>query len=75
MPLAELPADKAAELVHVKVVAPTMLTRAVVAGSDLGDFFPATLELALYGLGLALILAGLLACRSAAKARSSTWLA
>src|SRR5258708_11942956 len=29
--------------------------------SDLGDFFPATLELALYGLGLALILAGLLA--------------
>ncbi|MEU6513352.1 SDR family NAD(P)-dependent oxidoreductase [Streptomyces sp. NPDC046978] len=32
MPLAELPADKARELVHVKVVAPTMLTRAVVAG-------------------------------------------
>jgi uncharacterized protein len=32
MPLAELPADKATELVHVKVVAPTMLTRAVVAG-------------------------------------------
>ena len=29
--------------------------------SDLGDFFPATLELALYGLGLALVLAGLLA--------------
>jgi peptide/nickel transport system permease protein len=29
--------------------------------SDLGDFFPATLELAMYGLGLALILAGLLA--------------
>ncbi|MFG1934752.1 ABC transporter permease [Mycobacterium sp. NPDC048908] len=29
--------------------------------SDLSDFFPATLELALYGLGLALILAGLLA--------------
>src|SRR3954454_681130 len=29
--------------------------------SDLGDFFPATLELAFYGLGLALILAGLLA--------------
>ncbi|MEU7881723.1 SDR family NAD(P)-dependent oxidoreductase [Microbispora bryophytorum] len=32
MPLAELPADKARELVHVKVVAPTMLTRAAVAG-------------------------------------------
>lgn len=32
MPLAELPADKAGELVHVKVVAPTMLTRAAVAG-------------------------------------------
>ncbi len=32
MPLAQLPADKAAELVHVKVAAPTMLTRAVVAG-------------------------------------------
>ncbi|MFJ6852133.1 SDR family NAD(P)-dependent oxidoreductase [Streptomyces sp. NPDC091271] len=32
MPLAELPADKARELVHVKVLAPTMLTRAVVAG-------------------------------------------
>jgi peptide/nickel transport system permease protein len=29
--------------------------------SDLGDFFPATLELALYGIGLALILAALLA--------------
>jgi peptide/nickel transport system permease protein len=29
--------------------------------SDLGDFVPATLELALYGMGLALILAGLLA--------------
>jgi len=28
--------------------------------SDLGDFFPATLELAMYGLGLALILAGVL---------------
>ena len=27
MPLAELPADKARELVHVKVLAPTMLTR------------------------------------------------
>ncbi|MER6798968.1 SDR family NAD(P)-dependent oxidoreductase, partial [Amycolatopsis mediterranei] len=32
MPLAQLPADKAAELVHVKVAAPTMLTRAAVAG-------------------------------------------
>jgi short-subunit dehydrogenase len=32
MPLADLPADKARELVHVKVVAPTMLTRAAVAG-------------------------------------------
>ncbi len=32
MPLAELPAGKARELVNVKVLAPTMLTRAVVAG-------------------------------------------
>jgi uncharacterized protein len=32
MPLAELPADKARELVHVKVVAPTMLTRAALSG-------------------------------------------
>jgi uncharacterized protein len=32
MPLAELPADRARELVNVKVLAPTMLTRAVVAG-------------------------------------------
>ncbi|MEU7948306.1 SDR family NAD(P)-dependent oxidoreductase [Micromonospora taraxaci] len=32
MPLADLPAAKAAELVNVKVLAPTMLTRAVVAG-------------------------------------------
>lgn len=32
MPLADLPADKARELVHVKVVAPTMLTRAAVSG-------------------------------------------
>lgn len=32
MPLAELPADKARELVDVKVMAPTMLTRAVVGG-------------------------------------------
>jgi short-subunit dehydrogenase len=32
MPLAELPAEKATELVHVKVVAPAMLTRAAVAG-------------------------------------------
>lgn len=32
MPLAQLPADKAGELVHVKVVAPTLLSRAAVAG-------------------------------------------
>lgn len=32
MPLAELPARKAMELVNVKVLAPTMLTRAAVAG-------------------------------------------
>ncbi|WP_067466338.1 SDR family NAD(P)-dependent oxidoreductase [Nocardia amamiensis] len=32
MPLAQLPADKARELVNVKVVAPTMLTRAAVTG-------------------------------------------
>lgn len=32
MPLAELPAGKAMELVNVKVLAPTMLTRAAVAG-------------------------------------------
>ncbi|MBM9509372.1 SDR family NAD(P)-dependent oxidoreductase [Actinacidiphila acididurans] len=32
MPLAQLPADKAAELVNVKVLAPTLLTRAAVAG-------------------------------------------
>ncbi|MHB9858441.1 SDR family NAD(P)-dependent oxidoreductase [Streptomyces sp. YIM S03343] len=32
MPLAELPADKATELVNVKVLAPTLLTRAAVAG-------------------------------------------
>jgi len=32
MPFAELPADKASELVHVKVAAPTMLARAVVPG-------------------------------------------
>ncbi|MFE1953641.1 SDR family NAD(P)-dependent oxidoreductase [Streptomyces sp. NPDC059524] len=32
MPLAELPADKAAELVNVKVLAPTMLMRAAVVG-------------------------------------------
>jgi short-subunit dehydrogenase len=32
MPMAELPAAKARELVHVKVVAPTMLTRAALAG-------------------------------------------
>jgi uncharacterized protein len=32
MPFAELPADKARELVHVKVAAPTMLARAAVPG-------------------------------------------
>jgi short-subunit dehydrogenase len=32
MPIAELPADKARELVHVKVLAPTMLIRASVPG-------------------------------------------
>jgi len=32
MPITDLPADKARELVHVKVVAPTMLVRAVVPG-------------------------------------------
>jgi hypothetical protein len=32
MPFAELPADKAMELLHVKVVAPTMLARAAVPG-------------------------------------------
>jgi short-subunit dehydrogenase len=32
MPLAELPAGQARELVHVKVVAPTMLSRAAVSG-------------------------------------------
>src|SRR3981081_2128823 len=35
---------------------PAYRTRPPVS-SDLGDFFPATLELAMYGLGLALILA------------------
>ena len=32
MPFAELPADKASELLHVKVVTPTMLARAAVPG-------------------------------------------
>ena len=32
MPMAQLPADKARELLHVKVLAPTMLTRAALAG-------------------------------------------
>ena len=32
MPFVELPADKARELLHVKVVAPTMLARAVAPG-------------------------------------------
>jgi len=32
MPMADLPADKARELLHVKVLAPAMLTRAALAG-------------------------------------------
>src|SRR5262245_50815328 len=32
MPISQLPADKASEVVHVKVVAPTMLIRAAVPG-------------------------------------------
>ncbi|MFJ9042423.1 SDR family NAD(P)-dependent oxidoreductase [Streptomyces sp. NPDC102347] len=32
MPFAELPADRATELVHVKVLAPTLLTRAAIPG-------------------------------------------
>ena len=32
MPMAQLPANKARELVHVKAVAPTMLTRAALPG-------------------------------------------
>jgi short-subunit dehydrogenase len=32
MPLADLPADKASELVHVKVLAPTLLARAALGG-------------------------------------------
>jgi short-subunit dehydrogenase len=32
MPLADLPADKATELVHVKILAPTLLTRAAIPG-------------------------------------------
>jgi peptide/nickel transport system permease protein len=39
--------------------------------SDLGDFFPATLELALYGMTIALILAGLLAFGTTLKWRGS----
>jgi peptide/nickel transport system permease protein len=39
--------------------------------SDLGDFFPATLELALYGMAIALILAGLLAFGTTLKWRGS----
>lgn len=39
--------------------------------SDLGSFFPATLELALCGLGLALILAGLLAFGTTLKWRGA----
>ena len=39
--------------------------------SDLGSFFPATLELALYGLGLALILAALLAFGTTLKWRGA----
>ncbi|WP_423183884.1 SDR family NAD(P)-dependent oxidoreductase [Arthrobacter sp. NyZ413] len=38
MPLAELPADKATELVNVKVLAPTMLSRAAIPGmQDRGE--------------------------------------
>lgn len=38
MPLAELPADKARELVNVKVLAPTLITRAAVGGmQDRGE--------------------------------------
>ncbi|WP_328356852.1 ABC transporter permease [Mycobacterium sp. NBC_00419] len=39
--------------------------------SDLGSFFPATLELALYGLGIALLLAVLLAFSTTLKWRGS----
>jgi peptide/nickel transport system permease protein len=39
--------------------------------SDLGDFFPATLELALYGLVIALLLAALLAFSTTLKWRGS----
>ncbi|HEX3547729.1 MAG TPA: ABC transporter permease [Mycobacterium sp.] len=39
--------------------------------SDLGDFFPATLELALYGMAIALILAALLAFGTTLKWRGS----
>jgi peptide/nickel transport system permease protein len=39
--------------------------------SDLGDFFPATLELALYGIAIALILAALLAFGTTLKWRGS----
>ena len=45
-------------------------TRHAVA-SDLGSFFPATLELALYGLGIALVLAVLLAFSTTLKWRGS----
>jgi peptide/nickel transport system permease protein len=45
-------------------------TRHAVA-SDLGSFFPATLELALYGLGIALLLAVLLAFSTTLKWRGS----
>ncbi|MGY4709253.1 ABC transporter permease [Mycolicibacterium sp. CBM1] len=45
-------------------------TRHAVA-SDLGSFFPATLELALYGMGLALLLAVLLAFSTTLKWRGS----
>jgi peptide/nickel transport system permease protein len=39
--------------------------------SDLADFFPATLELALYGIAIALVLAGLLAFGTTLKWRGS----
>ena len=40
--------------------------------SDLGDFFPATLELALYGLGIAILLAVLLAFSTTLKWRGAS---
>lgn len=56
MPLADLPAEKARELVHVKTVAPTMLTRAAVPG------------MAARGAGAIVNVAGMLAFSGAAPA-------